>query len=146
VNGTLYVTQAGAEAFMAAGLAGWTNLKADALNSPLPAAPDRLAVIGDFVLAAYTGYAQAAVAFTGPWVRGAGGPVYYLTGEIRFPGPSSGAGINCVGFVLTDGTTHTVWAWIALSGPISLNVPTDVAGFVLELLESLQSVVVVLPV
>ena len=128
----VYVTQAADLAVQGAGLPGLTNLKADLIVSPAPPPPDRHAVIGDFTVPTYTGYAQQTVTLTGGFVTIAG-LAYALSNALRFTGPSSGSGVNVVGFVLSDGTTHTVWAWGLFDVPLPEQVSTDVVEIVLNL-------------
>lgn len=132
---TLYITQAGELALQSSGLAGWTNLHCD-MASAVPAPPDRQAVIGDFTIPTFTGYAQAAVVLTGGFVDGVGGPVFALTGLVKFTGPSSGAGVNVLGGVFSDGTSHAVWAWFTFDTPEALNASTDVVAFVMKLFQN----------
>lgn len=140
MNGTLFLTQAGELALQAAGLPGLTNLKADACTvTPTP--PDRQAVIGDFTVPSYTGYTQATVTLTGGFVQGANGPAFALTGEVKFVGPSAGAGVDVTGILLSDGTAHTPWAFIKFDGPLALQAATDVVAVVLKLYANLTSVV-----
>lgn len=138
--GTMYVTQAGLLALQSAGLAGWTNPKCD-LCSAVPTPPDFNAVIGDFTLAAFTGYTQSAATLTGGYVDQAVDMVFALTGLLKFAGPSSGAGETELGFVVQDGTSHTIWAWGTFSGPKPEEVSTDVIAFVIRLNEDTTSVV-----
>lgn len=139
---TLYITQAGAIALQTAGYPGWTNLRADVVST-LPAPPARQAAIGDFALAAYTGYSQATPTITPGWVEGPNGPAYAVSGPMTFAGPSSGAGVAALGLVLQDGTSHTVWGWIDFEGAVQLQVPTDHLEVLAQIFENLSANVVI---
>lgn len=140
---TLYITQAGALALQAAGLAGWTNLHID-IATVIPAPPGRLAGFADFTFAAYTGYASQPTVMTGGYVDGPSGKVYADSGSFAFNGPSSGAGVVGTGLVLSDATAGKVWAWAALDSPgVALQVPTDHAVFIIQLFEDETSTITV---
>ena len=139
----LFITQAGALALQSAGLAGWTNPKAD-LCTALPVAPDRLAVIADFTIPTYTGYAQATATLTGGFVEGVGGKVYADTPLMSWTGPAAAGGPTVIGFVIADSMAHTVWAWGQFNGPLSLADATQLVLVLLRLFEDESFTVTVL--
>jgi hypothetical protein len=138
----VYITQAGALAFQGAGIPGWLLPTLD-ICSALPSPPDRGAVIGDFTLAAFTGYATTACVFVGGYVNVGLAKAYMLSPLISVPGPTSGAGVNATGWVLSDSSTHKVWAWGSFDDPIPLMVPTDLLAFTVLIYEDETSQVTI---
>lgn len=139
----LYITQAGALALQAAGLPGWTNLKAD-LVSAAPAPPDRQAAIGDFTLGAWTGYAQASPVLTGGWVEGNNGPVYATSSALAWHGSTAADGVDVVGFILQDGTSHAIWAWGGFDTALPMRLSTDHLEMIFQLFEDESATILVL--
>lgn len=130
-----YLTQLGDLAMQAAGIADLGTSGTPGyldLFSAGPAPPDRQAVIGDFTVLAYTGYAQQTAVFTGGFIDGLNGPAYALSGLITFAGPSSGSGGNALGWVLQNHAKTQVLAWGTFDNPIGLNSSTDQAVFVIN--------------
>jgi hypothetical protein len=117
-------TYAGDLALLASGVPGWTLPHVDLFtNTPTTG---KRAVIGDFTIPTYTGYAQAAVTFGTAYISGETQLATVLSSDASWIGPTAGPGTDVTGWVLSDGTTHTVWAWGTFDGgPISLNLPTD---------------------
>ena len=142
-TGTVYVTQTGQLAIQTAGIAGWTNPKID-LCSAVPAIPGFHAVIGDFTIAAYTGYVQQTFTLTGGYVDQALLKAFAISQLVKFPGATALPEVE-VGFVISDGMAHTVWAWGTFTIPLGENVSTDLISLVCTLYDDLSSELVTLP-
>jgi hypothetical protein len=117
-------TQKGDLALFTSGIAGWVTPVWDLFTTQI--VPTRQAVITDFTLAAYTGYAQVAATFDTPYLSAPSGQAAVISGEAEFNGPTAGLGTPVYGWVLHSSASADVYAWGMFdNAPLGLNMPTD---------------------
>ena len=136
----LYITQVGALALQSAGIAGWTNLKAE-LTTAIPQPPGRLPTAGELPPAAWAGYANIACTLTGGFVNGPAGKTYCESNLLGWTGPAAGGGGTVQGLALIDGTTNAIFAWIDLGGAQDLLDATYHLSCFFQLFEGLTAFV-----
>ncbi len=105
---TAIMTRAAELAIAALGFPGLTLPHMDLFSNDLT--PNKNSVWADFTIPTYTGYAQVSTALSAVYVSQPSNIVTVDVAEASFIGPTAGAGTDVYGWVLSDGTTHAVWA------------------------------------
>jgi hypothetical protein len=110
----------------ASGVAGLINPRLD-LFTVIGAGPNKHSVWADLTIAAFTGYAGPLTpTLSALYIGGSPKQVSFDVSDGIFNGPSSGAGVDVVGWVLHDTTaTPIIYALGVFDGPLGLQVSTD---------------------
>ena len=84
-------------------------------------------VVGDFTAPTYTGYADQAVALSGPFTNGAGG-CFELVGDLTFAVTTTGETTSIVGFIIKDSVAGYLGG-VKFDNPVVISGPTGAGVF-----------------
>ncbi len=124
--GLSLTTDAGDAALMAAGAPGLTTPRLDLFTAISPDL-SKSSVWADFTIPVFTGYAgPVTVTVSAAYISSETGLLSVDISDAVFNGPSAGAGVDVVGWVLHDTTgTPVVYAAGMFDGPLSLQEALD---------------------
>jgi hypothetical protein len=124
--GVSVTTYAAEELIGASGFTGLVTPRLD-LFTAIGTAPNKHSVWSDLTIAAFTGYGgPITVTLSAAYISNKNQQLSIDVSDAIFNGPSAGAGVDVIGWVLHDTSgTPVVYALGLFDGPLALQVATD---------------------